>query len=544
MNMDEKFFSAGKAITKTAAARTAVQLRSSQREAESAAQEQGERPADYGEEKLRTAGEQLGAEARQITGMAVRQSYAQFRAFQEERRKSLPLQSSAPAPKMPQTVVPQSDWDTLGKTIKQSTDKRLEQGMGKLKCQIFRRRAVRKYLEKTAERGGKTAVSITYVPLEVPAQSARQMVAQQIRRTAVWLLQKAKQLTMAVVKGGMALIAALCGAGVVLVPAILFLAIVAVLLASPMGILFANESEDPNSIPIGEIVLEANTEFGEFISALVENHPECSNVEFHYEYEDGHTWASYWPEVLAVFAVHHNLNGDDDVIVLDREKADLLIDTFWAMHRIESAVAEVEITGENEEEGDIQLQYVLNITVTSVPVDELARDLAFTEDQMDILHQLLSDELRPMLVQLCGTGISTGAGTPPAGDGSLVWPLPGHTSLSTRFGEVDAFGNPGHRGIDIPAPEGTPILAAHSGTVLICGWNDSFGNQMLLNNGAGLSTRYPHMTAAAVTPGEAVNAGQVIGYVGGTGDSTGNHLHFEVSVDGTLMDPLQYTMPQ
>lgn len=55
----------------------------------------------------------------------------------------------------------------------------------------------------------------------------------------------------------------------------------------------------------------------------------CSNVEFHYEYEDGHTWSSYWPEVLAVFAVNQNLNGDDDVIVIDREKADLLIDTFW-----------------------------------------------------------------------------------------------------------------------------------------------------------------------------------------------------------------------
>lgn len=543
MSMDEKFFSAGKAITKTAAVRTAVQLRSSQREVESAAQGQGECPTDYGEEKLRTAGEQLGTDARQITGIAARQSYAQFRTFQEERRKSLSIQSGTHTQKPLQPVVPRSDWEAPGKTIKQSTDKRLEQGMGKLKRQIFRRRAVRKYLKKTAERAGKTAVSITYVPLEVPAQSGRQMAAQQIRRTAVWLFQKAKQLTVVLVKGGMALIAALCGAGVVLVPAILFLAIVAVLLASPMGILFANESEDPNSIPIGEIVLEANTEFGEFISALVEDHPECSNVEFHYEYEDGHTWASYWPEVLAVFAVHHNLNGDDDVIVLDREKADLLIDTFWAMHRIESAVAEVEITGENGEEGNIQLQYVLNITITSVPVDELARDLAFTEDQMDILHQLLSDELRPMLVQLCGTGISTGTGVPPIGDGSLVWPLPGYTYLSTHFGEVDAFGNPGHRGIDIPASEGTPILAAHSGTVLICGWNDSFGNQVLLDNGAGFSTRYAHMTAVAVTPGAVVTAGQVIGYVGSTGDSTGNHLHFEVSVGEILMDPIIYVSP-
>ena len=76
----------------------------------------------------------------------------------------------------------------------------------------------------------------------------------------------------------------------------------------------------------------------------------------------------------------------------------------------------------------------------------------------------------------------------------LQWPLPGHTYISCHFGTVDTFGNAGHRGTDIPAPEGTPILAAHSGTVLVSGWNGSYGNQVLLDNGAGLSTRYAHMT--------------------------------------------------
>lgn len=113
-----------------------------------------------------------------------------------------------------------------------------------------------------------------------------------------------------------------------------------------------------------------------------------------------------------------------------------------------------------------------------------------------------------------------------------------------HFGEVDAFGNAGHRGTDIPAPEGTPILAAHSGTVLVSGWNDSYGNQVLLDNGAGLSTRYAHMSQTAVTAGEAVTAGQVIGYVGSTGDSTGNHLHFEVMQNGVRMNPLELVFAQ
>lgn len=72
------------------------------------------------------------------------------------------------------------------------------------------------------------------------------------------------------------------------------------------------------------------------------------------------------------------------------------------------------------------------------------------------------------------------------------------------IGESDAFGNPAHCGIDIPAQAGTPILAAHSCTVLICGWNDSFGNQVLIDDGVGLSTRYAHVTATAVFPGAEV----------------------------------------
>ena len=164
-------------------------------------------------------------------------------------------------------------------------------------------------------------------------------------------------------------------------------------------------------------------------------------------------------------------------------------------------------------------------------MDELAELYNFTQDQKDILHQLLSEEMRPSLLALCG-GIAVA-------DGELCWPLPGHTYISCHFGEVDAFGNAGHRGTDIPAPEGTPILAAHSGTVLVSGWNDSYGNQVLLDNGAGLSTRYAH-DANCRYRRRSGNGGQVIGYVG----STGNHLHFEVMQNGVRMNPLELVFGQ
>ena len=152
----------------------------------------------------------------------------------------------------------------------------------------------------------------------------------------------------------------------------------------------------------------------------------------------------------------------------------MIQDTFWAMHEISAEAEEVTTTPEpTEDEPDPEpvTEYILHITVSSKSVDALADLYRFTQDQRDILHQLLSEEMRPSLLALCG-GIAVA-------DGELCWPLPGHTYISCHFGEVDAFGNAGHRGTDIPAPEGTPILAAHSGTVLVSGWNDSYGNQKI-----------------------------------------------------------------
>ena len=211
------------------------------------------------------------------------------------------------------------------------------------------------------------------------------------------------------------------------------------------------------------------------------------------------------------------------------------------MHTITYEVGEVDVTPdptEDDPEPEQQTEYILHITVSSKTVDELAELYNFTQDQKDILHELLSDEMRPTLLALCGGSIGI------IEDGELCWPLPGHTYISCNFGDDDAYGNSGHRGTDIPAPEGTPILAAHSGTVIISGWNNSYGNQVLLDNGAGLSTRYAHMTAVAVSAGETVTAGQVIGYVGNTGDSTGFHLHFEVMQDGVRVNPLDAVTPQ
>lgn len=125
---------------------------------------------------------------------------------------------------------------------------------------------------------------------------------------------------------------------------------------------------------------------------------------------------------------------------------------------------------------------------------------------------------------------------------TYIWPLPGYDYLSTRFGEPDPWGVP-HRGIDIPAPSGTPILACAGGTVIFSGWADDYGNYVYLQHANGMRTVYAHMIRTNVTTGQTVTQGQVIGFVGTTGPSTGNHLHLEFILNGTLVDPLNYITP-
>ena len=514
------------------------------RQAESAADTEQQTPEEYAQtvvsEKAAQAAENLQSKALD-TG---RISYRQFRILQEKRQRVPTTHAAQPAETESPPFAQSADRRESFKRQRfrqKALDKReiktpdsYHDKMQALKRQHLTRETVRRHLQKQA--GGTVLGSGVRLPDTVPAFSGgiRQAALGRIRTLlqAAWLRLKAI-LTRTIRRAAGSLLALLGAGGVVLLLAMVIGAAAAVI-GSPMGILFADESGDPNSIRIAEIVAETNADFGTAINDIVSAHPECSETTMEYDYEDGHTWASYWPEVLAVFAVQNNLNNDGDVVVIDEGKKQLIQDTFWAMHEIRAEVEEVTATPEpTEDEPDPEpvTEYILHITVSSKSVDALADLYRFTQDQRDILHQLLSEEMRPTLLALCG-GIGI------IEDGELCWPLPGHTYISCHFGEVDAFGNAGHRGTDIPAPEGTPILAAHSGTVLVSGWNDSYGNQVLLDNGAGFSTRYAHMTASAVTAGETVTAGQVIGYVGSTGDSTGNHLHFEVMQDGVRVNPM------
>lgn len=98
-----------------------------------------------------------------------------------------------------------------------------------------------------------------------------------------------------------------------------------------------------------------------------------------------------------------------------------------------------------------------------------------------------------------------------------------------------------HTGQDIGAPNGTPIAAAKDGIVTFTGWKGGYGNTVIIDHGNGITTLYAHQSRIASTPGTKVRQGQLIGYVGTTGASTGNHLHWEVRVNGAPVNPIPYT---
>jgi murein DD-endopeptidase MepM/ murein hydrolase activator NlpD len=117
----------------------------------------------------------------------------------------------------------------------------------------------------------------------------------------------------------------------------------------------------------------------------------------------------------------------------------------------------------------------------------------------------------------------------------LIWPVNGPvvSPFGYRWGRL-------HAGIDIAVPYGTPIHAAAAGTVVLAGWVSGYGNYTCIDHGGGLATCYAHQSSYAVSQGASVGQGQVIGYVGCTGHCFGPHLHFEVRINGTPVDPLGY----
>lgn len=155
--------------------------------------------------------------------------------------------------------------------------------------------------------------------------------------------------------------------------------------------------------------------------------------------------------------------------------------------------------------------------------------------QMQAEEEAARQEAAENNQQYTGTG-STATGT-------YIWPCPSSTYVTSAFGmrEHPLFGDERpHSGIDIAGSAGSEVMAADSGTVAVATYSSSYGNYVTIYHSNGDYTLYAHMSSLAVTAGQNVTQGDVIGYVGSTGWANGPHLHFEIRVNGSTVDPLSY----
>ena len=178
-------------------------------------------------------------------------------------------------------------------------------------------------------------------------------------------------------------------------------------------------------------------------------------------------------------------------------------------------------------------EYDFGETVVTSPgengIQELTQDVVYVDDAVTATNIVKVETLKEPVTEYVvkGTRLKSGM-TAAYGSGEWMWPVPGYTYVSRWMSSY-------HKGADICAPYGTPIYASDSGVVVTAGYHYSYGNYVIIDHGNGWRTLYGHMSALGCSVGQAVERGQVIGYVGSTGNSTGNHCHFEMYQNGTLV---------
>lgn len=242
--------------------------------------------------------------------------------------------------------------------------------------------------------------------------------------------------------------------------------------------------------------------------------------------------------------IHHQeelIEGlEKDIAQLNADKADLLdkkAELETELADLESKKTEVQQIA-NERTNDL---YALSSDNQDLQnqISQINSEISASNEDVEAINQAIKELIRKKQAENSGAPVYSSDG--------FRWPLDSNLQYITTYFGYDAWRGGNHYGIDVgnAGIGGKNIYAAQSGTVITAysdgGWHGGFGNYVIIDHGGELSTVYAHCSAVTVSVGQTVNKGDVIGYVGSTGWSTGNHLHFETRVDGTAVDPFSYS---
>ena len=262
--------------------------------------------------------------------------------------------------------------------------------------------------------------------------------------------------------------------------------------------------------------------------------------------------------------IHENGNtGYLDVILESEGISDLLMrmqhveeiidydnNLLTNLKETENVIREKKEEVQQEEAETAQLVEEQKATLASLETlkaEKIKTVQAYAQDEAKYNQLVQSNEAASKEVEKLISAATANNDTVVYTGGKLNWPVPARaassSSLSSGFVNRKrpiGSGWEKHTGYDIPAPYGSNIVAAEGGTVITAGWVNGYGNTVMINHGGGVVTLYGHNSSLTVSKGQTVSRGQVIAKCGSTGNSTGNHCHFEVRVNGSAVSPAPY----
>lgn len=173
--------------------------------------------------------------------------------------------------------------------------------------------------------------------------------------------------------------------------------------------------------------------------------------------------------------------------------------------------------------------------------DGLLASAEAQEEKLEVAQSRIQQDSSRIQALLQARSVGSVSGPLPSGGGQLAWPAAGPVTSPYGYRIHPIFGYSRlHTGVDIGAGYGSPVVAGAKGVVAYVGVMSGYGNVVVVDHGGGMATTYNHLSAFSVSSGQSVSRGQVVGSVGCTGYCTGPHLHFEVRINGSPVDPMPY----